>query len=180
MSGCVETVPPNAARNRSNDARRSARVTKALWQNPVVGCLNRDASVAGAAARDGLAVERSRRQMAPQELEKIESAPGNGMAPAASNRQYLVRRLIDRHRDDPGRAVAKTPFRRCSCLGGADASRRKMAPQRLQKIEFHPGKWYGPGSLGPPISGATARPDRSPSSRGQPGLNSGAGAFHLA
>jgi hypothetical protein len=114
LSGCVETVPPNAARNRSNDARRSARVTKALWQNPVVGCLNRDASVAGAAARDGLAVERSRRQMAPQELEKIESAPGNGMAPAASN-----------HVSAALRQVAEP--------------RRKMAPQRLQKIEFTPG-----------------------------------------
>jgi hypothetical protein len=34
--------------------------------------------------------------MAPQQLEKIESAPGNGMASEASDPQHLVRRLTAR------------------------------------------------------------------------------------
>src|ERR1700677_4697623 len=37
-----------------------------------------------------------RREMAPQRLEKIESAPGNGMASEASDPQDLVRRLTAR------------------------------------------------------------------------------------
>jgi hypothetical protein len=43
--------------------------------------LNRGVSVAGIAARGGL--KRSRPEMAPQEVEKIEFAPGNGMVPEA-------------------------------------------------------------------------------------------------
>jgi hypothetical protein len=37
-------------------------------------------------------VDRSRRQMAPQGLEKIDSAPGNGMAPEASDPHDMVER----------------------------------------------------------------------------------------
>jgi hypothetical protein len=43
------------------------------------------ASVAGIAAREGLTAKRSRPEMAPQGLEKIESAPGNGSGSEASN-----------------------------------------------------------------------------------------------
>jgi hypothetical protein len=39
---------------------------------------------------------RSRPEMAPQRFEKIESAPGNGMASEASDPQHLVRRLTVR------------------------------------------------------------------------------------
>jgi hypothetical protein len=46
-----------------------------------------------------LTAKRSRPEMAPQRLEKIESAPGNGMASEASNPQYLVHeRTADRAR----------------------------------------------------------------------------------
>src|SRR5277367_4158552 len=55
--------------------------------------LNRGVWVAGIAARE--AARRSRPEMAPQGLEKIYSAPGNGMGSEASNLQDLV----------PGRAV---------------------------------------------------------------------------
>src|SRR5277367_5081810 len=48
-------------------------------------------SVAGIAARESVTAKRSRREMAPQRLEKIESAPGNGMVSEASNPQDLVR-----------------------------------------------------------------------------------------
>jgi hypothetical protein len=41
--------------------------------------------------RAGPMAKRSRREMAPQRLEKIESAPGNGMVSEASNLQHLVR-----------------------------------------------------------------------------------------
>jgi hypothetical protein len=43
--------------------------------------------------------KRSRPEMAPQRLEKIESAPGNGMVSEAPNPQDLVRgRAVDRAR----------------------------------------------------------------------------------
>ena len=50
---------------------------------------NRGVSLAGIAAR-GLTAKRSRPEMAPQRLEKIESAPGNGMGSEASNPQDVV------------------------------------------------------------------------------------------
>jgi hypothetical protein len=40
--------------------------------------------------RERLTAKRSRPEMAPQRLEKIESAPGNGMGSEASYPQYLV------------------------------------------------------------------------------------------
>ena len=47
--------------------------------------------------RERLTAKRSRPEMAPQRLEKIESAPGNGMGSEASNLQHLVReRAADR------------------------------------------------------------------------------------
>ena len=64
---------------------------------PIVDLLNRGVSVAGIAAREGLTAKRSRPEMAPQRLEKIESAPGNGMVSEASNPQDVVhRRAADR------------------------------------------------------------------------------------
>ena len=51
---------------------------------------NRGVSLAGIAAREGLTAKRSRPEMAPQPLEKIESAPGNGMGSEASNPQDVV------------------------------------------------------------------------------------------
>jgi hypothetical protein len=44
--------------------------------------------------RERLTAERSRPEMAPQRLEKIESAPGNGMGSEASNLQHLVRERV--------------------------------------------------------------------------------------
>jgi hypothetical protein len=51
---------------------------------------NRDVSLAGIAPREGVTAKRSRPEMAPQRLEKIESAPGNGMGSEASNPQDVV------------------------------------------------------------------------------------------
>ena len=50
---------------------------------------------ANPAAIAALPAERIRSQMAPQRLEKIESAPGNGMAPETPDPQHLVQ---ERHR----------------------------------------------------------------------------------
>jgi len=58
-------------------------------------------SVAGIAAREDPTAKRSRPEMAPQRLEKIESAPGNGMGSEASNPQDLV----------PGRATDRARLR---------------------------------------------------------------------
>ena len=58
---------------------------------PTADLLNRGAS--------SLTAKRSRPEMAPQRLEKIESAPGNGMGSEASDPQDLVRgRKADRAR----------------------------------------------------------------------------------
>jgi len=57
-------------------------------------CRNSQAAVAGVAARQA-AGKRSRPEMAPQRLEKIESGLGNDMGSEASNPQDLV----------PGRAT---------------------------------------------------------------------------
>jgi hypothetical protein len=57
---------------------------------PIVDLWNRGVSVVGIAAREDLTAKRSRPEMPPQRLEKIESAPGNGMAPEDSNPQDLV------------------------------------------------------------------------------------------
>ena len=64
---------------------------------PIFDVWNRGVLVAGIAARESVTAKRSRREMAPQRLEKIESAPGNGMVSVASNPQDVVRaRAADR------------------------------------------------------------------------------------
>jgi hypothetical protein len=57
---------------------------------PIVDLLNRSVSVVGIAAGEDLTAKRSRPEMAPQRLENIESAPGNGMVPEDSNPQDVV------------------------------------------------------------------------------------------
>src|SRR5271168_121656 len=65
--------------------------------------LSRGVSVAGI-ARECLTAKRSRREMALQRLEKIESGPGNGMGLEASNPQDVVDgRAADRARLRPRR-----------------------------------------------------------------------------
>ena len=59
---------------------------------------NRDVSLAGIAPREGVTAKRSRSEMAPQQLEKIESAPGNGMVSGALNPQHVVHGRADRAR----------------------------------------------------------------------------------
>ena len=60
---------------------------------------NRGVSLAGIAPREGLTAKRSRPEMAPQRLEKIKSAPGNGMVSEALNPQDMVHgRAADRAR----------------------------------------------------------------------------------
>jgi hypothetical protein len=68
---------------------------------PIVDLLNRGVSVVGIAAREDLTAKRSRPEMAPQRLEKIVSAPGNGMVAEDSNPQDLVH----------GRAAGRARFR---------------------------------------------------------------------
>ena len=85
MPGSVEAVPPAAACGRSVGARPPARLAKAGREEPIVGV-----SVAGIAAREGLAAKQARREMAPQRLEKVQIAPGIGMAPAGPDPQDLV------------------------------------------------------------------------------------------
>ena len=77
---------PSRLRNKVLPAPPSRRRSP----RPIVDLLNRGVSVARIAARENLTAERSRPEMAPQRLEKIESAPGNGMVSDASKPQHLV------------------------------------------------------------------------------------------
>ena len=80
---------------------------------------SRGVSLAGIAAREGLTAKRSRPEMAPQRLEKIESAPGNGMGSEASNLQDVVHgcaadlarlRLTSRGNDEVAMLQKKAPM----------------------------------------------------------------------
>jgi hypothetical protein len=101
-----ELVPRalNAPNTQEEGATRGWRGSRAGGDHePIVDLLNRGGSVAGIAAREADG-KRSRPEMAPQRLEKIESAPGNGMASEASNPQDLVHwpRLTVRKKDKAG------------------------------------------------------------------------------
>jgi len=85
--GSVEAVPPSATCNRSVGAPLTARLAKAGREGLIVGLLN--GSGASIAAREGLTAKRARLEMAPQRLEKVEFAPGNG--PGSPGPQYLYR-----------------------------------------------------------------------------------------
>src|SRR5271170_8000188 len=78
-------------------------------------------------SRQRAAWQLRRREMAPQGLEKIESAPGNGMVSEASNPQHLVR----------GRAADLAPLRLTSRNVGAQPSPslRDKAKPRNKKVD---------------------------------------------
>ena len=138
VSGSVETVPPAAVCNRSVAARRAARLADTRGgaasrrptgardgrtpEQPIVGLSSRGVSVAGAAALEGLTGKYARRQMAPQGLEKVELAPGNGMAPAALDPLYLV----ERRRDCPSSS------RRAKRRGDPESRRSPSPPGSLR------------------------------------------------
>jgi hypothetical protein len=83
-------------------ARDAAAQPRLAAPEPRAISSNRGVSLAGIAAREGLTAKWSRPEMAPQRLEKIESALGNGMGSEASYPQDVVhgRALIAR---DSGR-----------------------------------------------------------------------------
>jgi hypothetical protein len=114
---------------------------------PIVDLLNRGFSVEVAARKD-MTPKWNRRQMAPQRLEKIESAPGNGMGSEASNPQDLVHRRAARlpltSRENDGAkfsapqsienarnaeriSIYASPFLRAGGTACADAEARRAA-----------------------------------------------------
>ena len=143
MSCSVEAVPPAAACKRSVRAQCAARPAKAWLEEPIVDLSSRGASAAGPASRKGPAAKRARLEnleMVPQRLEKVQFAPGNGMAPADLDPQYLVQapaassapknhhRLAPNGRGDERRA-------RRVCLGGV-AESWKVARFGAQDVEI--------------------------------------------
>ena len=90
-------------------------------------------------------------QMAPQRLEKIESGPGNGMAPEASGPTRYGRR-------DGVFASASTRPAKLRIAVETPPVRPQMAPQRLEKIESAPGNGMAPEAPDPQdmVHGATA------------------------
>jgi hypothetical protein len=88
--------------------------------------LNRDVSVARIAAREGLTANgRSRPKMVPQRLEKIDSAPGNGMGSEVSNPQDLVH----------GRATDRARLRLTNRRNGKVTKLQKKVPYALKSLD---------------------------------------------
>ena len=82
MSASLAAVSPAAACGNPIGARPAA-------EEPALDFASRRLPVSrGAAGRSS--VKRSRREMAPQRIEKVESAPGNGAAPLLPERQSPV------------------------------------------------------------------------------------------
>jgi hypothetical protein len=143
VSGSVEAVPAAVACARWVEARRMARMAKAGRQEPVVVLLDRGVSVAGGAAPEGPTAKRAPPEMAPQRLEKVESAPGNGMASAASDPR-IWRPERHQRRPEHSRRVSPDGCGADGHAGGAGfrnlaARRPEMAPQELEIIESAPG-----------------------------------------
>jgi hypothetical protein len=122
--------------------------------------LNRGVSVGGI-ARERLTAKRSRPEMAPQRLEKIESGPGNGMGSEASNPQDVVHgrgrarlRLTRRENDkNCARAVAEKgaqsfDFARCRTEIGT------------------PARWAISGVRGPGLAGSRSRDEHGHAGKG--------------
>ena len=91
-----------------------------------------------------------RPQMALQGFEKIESAPGNGMAPEAPDPQDMVRR-----RD--GAMSALAPAGQTPLSVEAPPVSRQMAPQRLETGNVNPQN-LGPARCEPLVDPAAANP----------------------
>ena len=78
---------------------RDAAAPRLAAPEPRAISSNRGVSLAGIAAREGLTAKWSRPEMAPQRLEKIESAPGNGMgSEALDHKMWYTARETDRAR----------------------------------------------------------------------------------
>ncbi len=137
MSGSVEAVPPTAPRNRSIDAP--------LWcaprtrrQEPIVKLLNRGASVARIATQAGVMAERSRPEMTPQGFEKIDSAPGNGMASQTSSPKIWYKGPTRPSLHSPLAEWENTSDWRGACLSGIVAGkwRRKGLKTLISRLEM--------------------------------------------
>src|SRR5271170_3305556 len=95
---------------------------------------NSQAAVAGIAARECLTAKRSRPEMAPQRLEKIESAPGNGMGSEASNPQHLVHGRATDH------ARLRLTNRKNDKVGKLRNSQAVVSPNCHRFVETDPGR----------------------------------------
>jgi hypothetical protein len=99
---------------------------------------SRGVSLAGIAPREGLTAKRSRPEMAPQRLEKIESAPGNGMGSGTLNPQDVVhRRAADRARlrlasreNDEAKFSVSQPVEIAQSREGISESAPRISPPR--------------------------------------------------
>ena len=127
---------------------------KGLSSRLIVVRLNRGVSVAGIAARE--VHGKSRREMAPQWLEKIESAPGNGMASEAANPQDVVH----------GREADRAPLALTSRKNDKAAKGQKKAPSAL--ISFDAGlKSPKTRNLRAGVNGSGSSPIADPSKVGR-------------
>ena len=104
---------------------------------------SRGVSLAGIAAREGLTAKRSRPEMAPQRLEKIESAPGNGMVSEALDpQQHVVHgraanrarlRLASRENDEAIFSVSQSIEIARNRIGISEASPARRTERRSSR-----------------------------------------------
>src|SRR5208337_1856544 len=134
VSGSDEAVQPGAAvGDPPSPARRSVRWKKVRWGTLIAGLLKLSVPVGEIAARARLTARRVHLQTAPQALENVDSAPGNGMAAGGADPQDLA----------PGNGEALPPTGRGERRAKL-AIRLQMAPQRLENIESAPGNGSDP------------------------------------
>jgi hypothetical protein len=100
---------------------------------------------------------RIRPRMAPQRLEKIESAPGNGMAPDAPDPQDMV----------SGAAAPRrfSPRTKLLARSRPPPASPETEPQKLEKIESAPGTGISPEGSSPQDLAPAREPTQPPQSR---------------
>src|SRR5208337_572283 len=129
VSGSDEAVQPGAAvGDPPSPARRSVRWKKVRWGTLIAGLLKLSVPVGEIAARARLTARRVHLQTAPQRLENIDSAPGNGSDPDGSDRQELA--------PEDGEAF---PPNDGSRRREGDAIGPQTAPQPIENMDSAPG-----------------------------------------
>ena len=174
MSGSAETVPPAAARNRSIEARRAARLAKEGRERRIVGLLNGGVSVAEIAAREDVTQKRMRALISEILARRMPEPPAQFLALQVSrlneallvaysamsggnlqavDRVVKIVRELDRYHgfiaaDRGSRRDAGRDEAKEGALALA-AHRPEMAAQEPEKMESAPGNAAVPGASNP-------------------------------
>ena len=136
-----DRLPPLAS---DGSGLSAAHPAKAGLEEPVFGLSSRGASSADAAAPAGVAAKQVRQEMAPQRPEKVQFAPGSGMAPADldpniwywGERRPSPRRVPAASRPGPPQVAESCTIWRLRCWNRSRACRHRtfgwMRPDEME------------------------------------------------